>query len=297
MITLDLPPLPYQPWAETKDNLHLISQMVGKVRLLLHPPLNHWWHATLYPTVRGLSTGRIPYGSGGFEIEINLLQHAIVITTQAGKDQQVPLPGRSIAAIYAAFFQALADLGIDVTILDRPYDNASKTPFSQDTAARPYDEEAVTRFWRALTQIASVFEVYRGGFVGKQTPVQLFWHSFDMAVTRFSGEAHPLEGGTASDREAYSHAVISIGFWPGDPSFPEPAFYGYAYPEPAGLNQVALSPPQAIWAEKNGGALAAYRYEDLRGEADQQASLLSFLNSLYSGAAKACDWPYQALAR
>ena len=183
-----------------------------------------------------------------------------------------------------------------VSIVAVPYDNKSKTPFAEDTAPRAYDEAAVSAFWRALSSIAGVFETYRSGFVGKQTPVQLYWHSFDMVVTRFSGRAHPLEGGTPSDREAYSHEVISVGFWPGDDTFPEAAFYGYAYPEPAGLNQVGLRPAEALWAEKNGGALAILKYEDARNAADPAAAILAFLNSLYDGAAEKAGWPADELA-
>ncbi len=151
-------------------------------------------------------------------------------------------------------------------------------------------------FWRTLCSISSVFERYRTAFAGKQTPVQLYWHSFDIVVTRFSGREHPMEGGTQSDREAYSHEVISVGFWPGDDSFPEAAFYGYAYPEPAGMNEVSLSPDEAFWAEKNGGALAILKYEDARTADDPDAAILAFLNSLYDGAVEKAGWSSDELA-
>jgi hypothetical protein len=291
-----LPALPYQDWSETKDTLHLFLQMIGKIRLKAHPKLNHWWHVTLYPHVRGLTTGRIPYGTSGFEILYDMLDHTVTISRNDGERASFSTPGLTVAEFYQALFSRLEQLGISVKIVAVPYDNKSKMPFPDDTAPRPYDKQAVSDFWRALCSISSVFETYRSGFVGKQTPVQLYWHSFDLVVTRFSGRAHPLEGGTQSDREAYSHEVISIGFWPGDDSFPEAAFYGYAYPEPQGMNQINLQPADAFWAEKNGGALAILKYEDARTGADPAAAILSFLNSVYDGAAVKADWPVEDLA-
>ena len=176
-----------------------------------------------------------------------------------------------------------------------PYDNKSTTPFPEDTAARLYDQEAVSNFWRATCGVASIFELYRSHFVGKQTPVQLYWHSFDLAVTWFSGRAHPMEGGRQSDREAYSHEVISVGFWPGDDTFPQAAFYGYAYPEPEGMNTVPLKPAPAFWAEKNGGALAILTYDDMRASENPSRAVLAFVESLYEGAAKKAGWPVEDL--
>ena len=290
-----LPALPYTAWADTKDTLHLFLQMIGKIRLKAHPKLNHWWHVTLYPDVRGLTTGRIPYRDSGFEILYDMLDHQVVISLNDGRQERFDVPGLTVAAFHDALFSRLEALGVSVKIVGMPYDNKSKVPFAEDTAQRPYDAAAVSDFWRALCSIASVFEKYRSGFVGKQTPVQLYWHSFDLVVTRFSGRAHPLEGGTQSDREAYSHEVISIGFWPGDDTFPEAAFYGYAYPEPEGLNKVPLAPDDAVWAEKNGGALAILRYEDARKAADPTKAILAFLNSLFDGAGKKADWPLAEL--
>lgn len=286
-----LPPLPYKNWADTKDTLHLFLQMIGKVRLKAHPKLNHWWHVTLYPHVRGLTTGRIPYGDSGFEILYDMLDHRVIISRNDGVQKSFSASGLTVAAFYEALFSRLDDLEVPVKIVGKPYDNKSTVPFPEDHAPRAYDRQAVSDFWRALCRISSTFETYRTNFVGKQTPVQLYWHSFDLVVTRFSGRAHPLEGGTQSDKEAYSHEVISIGFWPGDDSFQEPAFYGYAYPEPVEMNQIALQPGNAFWAEKNGGALAILKYEDARNADDPAKEILSFLNSLYEGAAVKADWP------
>ena len=290
-----LPALPYAAWSDTKDTLHLFLQIIGKVRLKAHPKLNHWWHVTLYPHVRGLTTGRIPYGETGFEIFYDMLDHKVIVSTNDGRQREFSVPGLTVAGFSDALFSRLDELGISVTILAVPYDNKSKTPFAEDTAERAYDEGAVSDFWRVLCSVSSAFEIYRAGFVGKQTPVQLYWHSFDIVVTRFSGRAHPLDGGTQSDREAYSHEVISVGFWPGDDSFPEAAFYGYAYPEPERLNEVSLQPGEAFWAEKNGGALAILKYEDARLAADPKAAILAFLNSLYEGSADKARWPVEEL--
>lgn len=290
-----LPALDYDRWVDSRDTLHLFLQIIGKVRLETHPKLNHWWHVTLYPHVNGLTTGRIPHTSGAFDILYDMIAHRVVVSRNDGRSEAFDPAGLSVAGFYSALFGALNSLEITVDIHAVPYDNKSKVPFPEDDAPRAYDKAAITRYWTALCWIADVFEAFRGRFTGKQTPVQLYWHSFDLVVTRFSGRAHPLEGGTQSDREAYSHEVISVGFWPGDDSFPHAAFYGYAYPEPAGMAELALEPEAAAWAEKNGGALAILRYADLIEEADPHAALLAFVQSLYDGAAGLADWPVKEL--
>ena len=290
-----LPALPYAQWVDTKDTLHLFLQIIGKIRLKTHPKLNHWWHVTLYPHVRGLTTGRIPYGTGGFEILYDMLNHKVIISMNDGRQSAFDVPGLTVAAFYDAVFERLDAFEIPVRIVKTPYENKSSIPFDEDTTSRRYDAQAVSAFWRALCSVSSVFETYRAQFAGKQTPVQLYWHSFDLVVTRFSGRAHPMQGGTASDREAYSHEVISVGFWPGDDSFPEAAFYGYAYPEPDGMSGLPLSPGPAFWAEKNGGALAILKYEDARQAPAPSEAILAFLNSVYDGAADLAQWPTEDL--
>lgn len=289
------PSLAYESWVESKETLHLFLQIIGKVRLKAHPKLNHWWHVTLYPAARGLTTGRIPYGEGSFEIFFDMLDHVVRITRHDGRDIRFDAPGKTVAAFHRALFEALKTLDVHVEILGRPYENKSTMAFAKDDRPRAYDIEAVSRYLQAICSIASVFEVFRGRFVGKQTPVQLFWHSFDLVVTRFSGRAYPLEGGTQSDKEAYSHEVISVGFWPGDDSFPTAAFYGYAYPEPEDLKTSPLAPAEALWVDKNGAAMAILDYEDMRQSADPAAALLSFIESLYQGAASKADWPIAEL--
>ncbi|MBV6659043.1 MAG: hypothetical protein KI785_14865 [Devosiaceae bacterium] len=288
------PPLPYDGWVDTRDTLHLFLQMIGKVRMKAHPKLNHWWHVTLYPDTRGLTTQRVPYAGRSFQIDFDMVEHRVDVRTNDGGHEAFSVPGKSVAHFYEALFGALRALGIDVSIVAKPYDNKSKTPFPDDDAPRAYDTEAVTGYWRALCSIASVFESYRCDYVGKQTPVQLYWHSFDLVSTRFSGKAAPLESGTQSDREAYSHEVISTGFWPGDDTFPHAAFYGYAYPEPEGLRTAPLEPSAAQWVEKGSSSLAVYTYDAMRADAaaatTPDAPLLAFLQSLYAGAAEKAGW-------
>ncbi len=291
MPALTLPPLTYADWVDTRDTLHLFLQIIGKVRLKAHPKLNHWWHVTVYPNARGFTTGLIPHGETSFEIAFDMIDHRVLVTCNNGKRTQFDVAGCTVAGFYRQLMTDLAELGVQVDIYPVPYDNKSTVPFPEDDAARPYDADAVTDFWRATSWIAGVFEVYRSQFNGKQTPVQLYWHSFDLVVTRFSGKAHPLEGGTPSDQEAYSHEVISIGFWPGDDTFQQAAFYAYAYPEPPGLADVPLRPAAAQWTEKNGGALAILPYEELRTASDPGADLLAFLNDIYQGAGKKAGWP------
>ncbi|MEM6383417.1 MAG: DUF5996 family protein [Pseudomonadota bacterium] len=293
--SLSLPPLPYDQWVDTKDTLHLFLQMIGKVRMAAHPKLNHWWHVTLYPDTRGLTTHRIPYGDRAFEIFFDMVDHTVEITTNDGGRESFSVPGKSVAGFHTALFGALDALGIAVRIVAKPYDNKSTVPFAKDTADRAYDHDAVTTFWRALCAIGSVFEVYRTRFVGKQTPVQLYWHSFDLVSTRFSGEAAPLESGRQSDIEAYSHQNISTGFWPGDDAYPHPAFYGYAYPEPAGLMETPLMPDAARWITRNGGALAVLDYDDLRKLDDPREALLGFLQSVYDGGCRTAGWDHPSL--
>lgn len=296
MTITTLPKLNYADWVDTRDTLHLMLQIIGKIRMSAHPKLNHWWHVTLYPDVRGLSTGRIPYRDSGFDIHFDLLDHRVSITRNDGQYRSFDPAGLSIADFYWQLFDALDALDIAVDIYPVPFDNKSTVPFDQDNAERAYDREAVHQYWSVLCAISGVFEQYRAGFLGKQTPVHLFWHSFDLAVTRFSGRAHPLETERQSDREAYSHEVISIGFWPGDDTFPEAAFYGYAYPDPAGLADTTLAPSTAQWVDQNGSAMAILRYDDWRTSTQPDHDLLAFLQSVYANSAELAEWPVNELA-
>ncbi len=263
--------------------------------MTLHPKLNHWWHVTLYPSVSGLTTELIPYPSGGFTIDFDMIDHELRVR-RGGGIQSFVVQGLTVAQFYARLLEALSALDVHVKINAKPYENKSTIPFPEDDTHKTYDAVAATDFWRVLCWVASVFETYRTRFCGKQTPVQLYWHSFDLVVTRFSGLPAPLENArTQSDREAYSHEVISVGFWPGDDSYPNPAFYGYAYPEPERLNTVPLQPAAAQWVEKNGGALAVLNYDDVRSADDPTAALLDFLNSLYTSSEKLAGWSSDTL--
>ncbi len=286
----DFPPLPYDDWVGTRDTIHLFTQMVGKVRMAAHPKLNHWWHVTLYPSVSGLTTGRVPHGGvGSFEIAMDFRDHRVTVTRRDGASRSFGMAGLSVAGFHDALFGALAELGIAVDILGVPYENKSTVPFAENDAPRPYDREMASRWWQAIGAVANVQERWRGGFAGKQTPVQLFWHSFDLVVTRFSGRRHQMEGGTASDREAYSHEVVSTGFWPGDAATPMAGFYAYAWPDP-GLAGTAL-PEGADWVDQNGSALAVLPYEAVRTAADPEKLLLAFMEQIYRTTGELADWP------
>lgn len=290
------PPLPYADWAETKTTLHLFCQIVGKVRMAAHPKLNHWWHVTLYPSVRGLSTGAIPQAGGAVELTLDLLAHRFEARTSAGAVFGFALRGLSVAAFYARVTDGLAAIGAPVAIRPQAYDMGERPAFHDDPHAA-YDADAVTRFWQALLWTSGVFERFRGRFLGKQTPVHLYWHSFDLALTRFSGRAAPRRTGTAADREAYSHEVISFGFWPGDAAVPHAAYYAYAAPEPDGLAEQTLEPEAARWTEVSGGHTALLDYDAVRGAAEPEATLLAFLESAYLAGARRAGWEVHALAR
>lgn len=288
----DLPPLPLEDWEDTKETLHLFLQIVGKIRLKTHPKLNHWWHVTLYPSSHGVTTRRIPYGGADFEVSFDFLEHTLTVARCDGKECSFALPGLSVADFYDKVFAALTELGIDVRIHAVPYDRPYTTPFAKDTEHRTYDSDKVHAYWRALTQIASVFEEFRGRFLGKSTPVHLFWHSFDLALTRFSGKkAPPLQGGSKADREAYSHEVISFGWWAGDDKVREAAFYAYTAPEPTDIQSMPLEPAAALWNDVGGSHMAFLPYDAVRTSPDPRATLLAFLESAYQAGAQKADWP------
>lgn len=292
IIMNSFPDIPLEAWRPTKNTLHLYCQIVGKIRLAMHPRMNHWWHVPLYVTPRGLSTRTIPYAGGNFEIEFDFHEHRLVITTSGGKVEDFALyDGLTVADFYSSLFKNLAKLGIEPKIKPIPYEAPSTTPFPEDTENKSYDKEYVERFHETLVTVDHILNEFRGRFCGKSTPVHMFWHSFDLALTRFSGKrVTPREGAGLVEREAYSHEVISFGFWFGDDKVPAPAFYAYAAPEPAGLADEPLSPPSAKWAESNGAHLALLMYDDARNSADPSATVLEFLESAYHAGAKLANW-------
>lgn len=291
--TTTLPELPLESWEPTKDTLHLWVQMAGKIRLATAPPRNHWWHVPLYVGVRGLTTGRMRYGRSAFAIEFDLVDHRLVVRTEDGTSEQFALrDGLSVADFHTALFERLTRLGIDVPIKAVPYGVPMTTPFAEDREHASYDPVWIERYWRVLSWMDGVLTEFSGWFNGKSSPVQLYWHTFDLAVSRFSGRAAPVAPeADAVTREAYTHEVISFGFWPGDRGTPEPALYSYTHPEPAGLAARTLRPAEAVWAPAGDTHLATVRWHDVRRAADPRATALDFLQSAYEAGTTAARWP------
>jgi hypothetical protein len=293
-----LAPLPLSEWEGSRLYWQLVCQIVGKIRLKLHPPINHWWHVTLYVSARGLTTGGIPYQGGTLDIELDLIDHQTIIRTSSGRQEQVALAPRPIADYYQELMDALSSLGIEVKIVGRPYDAKSTIPFAEDHEHATYDADAIRRAWLALSHIDLAFKDFRGRFIGKCSPVHLFWHSFDLACTRFSGRGGPsMEGADGVSQEAYSHEVISAGFWFGDNNVPKPAFYCYSYPLPDGLVEEKLAPSAAYWQELRGSTMAMLDYDDVRQSDDPSGMILEFLQSSYETGARLSKWDRSALER
>jgi hypothetical protein len=293
------PDLPYEAWKDTRDTLHLWTQIVGKIRLALTPWLNHSWHVPLYVTARGLTTSPIPYGENAFEIEFDFGEHLLEITTSGGFRKAIALRPRTVAELYEIVLAALREAGISVKINDFPSEIPGAIPFSTDRTHAAYDAEYAQRFWRVLVQADRVFKQFRTGFIGKSSPVHFFWGSFDLAVTRFSGRrAPPHPGGVPGladtvVRDAYSHEVSSAGFWPGGGGVDYAAFYSYAYPEPDGFRTSAIKPDAAFFNEALGEFLLPY--DAVRTASDPDAVLLAFLQGTYGAAARAGKWDQAAL--
>lgn len=282
---LALPALPYDDWEETKATLHMATQIMGKIKLARHPKQSHWWHATLRVTPRGISTRTIPVPGGSFEIELDVHDLRWNVTSSDGRQAGFDLAGLSIADVYGQAMEALENLGYGTAILARPYDNpSSDIPFAEDEQHRTWDHKAIVAWWRTMMFVDEVFTTFAGHSFARTSPVQLFWHSFDMAVTRFTGRRSPSfgEGDRRSDVEAYSHEVISFGYWPGDPEVRFPAFYSYTAPEPDGLTSHPLVPSSAWWQELPTSHMALLRYDDVRASDDPKEALLSFLESAYA---------------
>ena len=294
---MTFPEIPLEAWRPTKNTLHLYCQIVGKIRLAMHPRLNHWWHVPLYVSPRGLTTRTIPFHDGNFEIEFDFRDHELKITTSKGEVEDFALyDGLTVADFYSSLFSNLAKLGIEPKIRPIPYEAPSTTPFSENTENKSYDKTYVERFHHVLVAVDDILQEFRGRFIGKSTPVHMFWHSFDLALTRFSGRRAPIrDGANRVEREAYSHEVISFGFWFGDDNVPAPAFYSYAAPEPAGLADEPLSPSSAKWQESNGAHLALLMYDDVRTLGDPRTTVLEFLESAYQAGAKRASWDSESL--
>ena len=295
------PPLPLDAWRDTAETLHLWSQVVGKVRLALAPWVNHSWHVTFAVSARGLTSGAIPHGTRTFDMELDLVDHRLLIRTGEGEDGVVPLRPRTVADFHRAVLDELERLGLPVEIHGAPNELPEAIPFAEDHVHASYDPEAGHRFWRALVQSDRVLRRFRSGFLGKCSPVHFFWGSFDLAVTRFSGRPAPEHPGGIPHlpdeivREAYSHEVSSAGFWPGGQPHPFPLFYSYAYPEPPGFADAPVRPDGAFYSRDLREFILPY--DVVREAASPDDVLHEFLQSTYETAANLGGWDRPALER
>ncbi len=291
------PALPQSAWSDTCATLQLWMQVVGKVRLALVPPINHTWHVTLFPTVRGLTTAPMPHGTRMLQIDSDFIEHHLLIEPSEGARQIFALEPMTVAAFYKKVIGALDAVGAPVRIWPMPMEISNPISFEKDETHRDYDPDFVQRFGRVILQAARVFTTFRARFLGKVSPIHLFWGAMDLACTRFSGRTapeHPSMPGLPDrvTRDAYSHEVCSCGFWPGMPGV-EPFFYSYAYPEPPGYKEYSIAPSAGSY-DKNFGEFML-PYEEMRQSADPDATLLSFLQRTYEAAANLAQWDRDAL--
>ncbi|PSH04442.1 MAG: hypothetical protein CXZ00_06340 [Acidobacteria bacterium] len=283
------PALPLGEWQETYHNLHMMTQIVGKIRLELSQNENHWWNVPLYVSARGLTSSPIPYRDFVFEIQFDFIEHKLHIDRSDGVRKTIALVPRTVAEFYAEFMSALLSLGITLTIYAKPVEVPNPIPFAQDRLYRAYDADAAHRFWRILVSCDAVFKQFNAQFWGKHSPVQFYWGSFDLAVTRFSGRRAPERpGADAITREAYSHEVISAGWWPGGPGVDGPAFYCYAVPAPEGLEQRRVRPEAAFYHPQLKEFILMY--DEMRRAQSPDRVLLEFMQSTYDAAATLAQW-------
>jgi uncharacterized protein DUF5996 len=290
------PELRWSDWQCTADTLHMWTQIVGKTRLALSPLQAHWWNVPLYVSARGLSTSAMPHGSEMLEIEFDFVSHSLLFRLSSGASLSLPLRTQTVADFYAEYRRALTVLGVSLHIHPTPVEVKAPIPFAEDRQHASYEPEYAHRFWRILVRIDQIFQQFSSRFIGKVSPVHFFWGSFDLAVTRFSGRpAPPRKDADAVTREAYSHEVISAGFWPGNGGFGDAAFYCYAAPEPPALANEPIEPAVATYNR----TLAEFilKYDDLRALPSPDETLLNFLQSSYCAAAKLANWDRSALER
>ena len=290
------PDLKWSNWSTTAETLHMWTQIVGKTRLALSPLQAHWWNVPLYVSARGLSTSAMPYGREMLEIEFDFVSHSLRFRLSDGATLSTPLRPQSVAEFYRDYQRSLAALGVEVKIHPIPCELKDPIPFEDDTQHADYDPEYANRFWRALVRSDQIFQRFSTCFIGKVSPVHFFWGSFDLAVTRFSGRpAPPREGADSITREAYSHEVISAGFWPGNGGFGDAAFYCYAAPAPAGLDKATIRPAAAQYNTTLGEFIL--KYDDLRAELSPDKALMEFLQSSYEAASNLAGWDRRSLER
>lgn len=290
------PALPLEEWKDTYATLHMWTQIVGKIRMALSPHVNHYWGVVLYVTSRGLTTSPIPYKDQEFEIQFDFIDHRLVIDVSDGRSKTIPLGPRSVAEFYGEVMAALESLGIEVKIWTMPVEIPNPIRFEQDRIHASYDREYANRCWRILASADAVFKEFRARFLGKNSPVHFFWGSFDLAVTRFSGRRAPERAGAdRMTKEAYSHEVISAGFWPGSGEITAPAFYCYAAPEPPGFSNAPVRPPAAFYSTKLSEFLLMY--DGVRKAPSPRETLLDFVQSTYEAGATLGNWDRAALER
>jgi len=293
---MDWPALPLDEWWETRDTLHRWTQVVGKIRMKLTPAVNHWWHVPLYVSARGLTTSLMPHGDRWLEMEFDFIAHQLHVRTSDGMQRDVALAPRTVADFYAEVFAVLKELRIDSPVWPVPVECEDTIRLDRDEQHKSYDSDAARQFWRVLALTHEVLSEFRGEFIGKCSPVHFFWGSFDLAVTRFSGRRAPERPeADAITREAYSHEVSSVGWWPGDTRLPKASFYAYAAPEPAGFRSAAVKPSPTYFAEQLGGFYL--HYDDMRLATDSRQTLLEFCQSTYDAAATLGQWDRSALER
>ncbi len=295
------PALPLAEWKDTYDTLHFWTQIVGKIALAQAPLLNHWWHSTLRVTARGLTTVPLVHGTKTFQIGFDFIDHRLAIKVSDGAERSLALRPVSVADFYREVMDSLSALGVPVHIWTTPVEVESRVPLDQDRLHASYHAAFANRFWRILLQTHRVFTEFRTRFAGKASPVQFFWGSFDLAVTRFSGRTAPPYTGGAFNvgvgvmEESYSHELSSLGFSPGGGSIPYPAYYSYAVPEPPGFRDAVVQPSDAFFSEELGEFILPY--DDVRNAADPDAALLAFAQSTYEAAAVLGKWDRSALER
>jgi len=295
MTQQDWPVLRFSEWQDTCATLHMWTQVVGKIRMEQTPLLNHWWNVALYVSASGLTTTAMPYQDRVFEIEFDFIEHQLHISCSDGASKSLALRPQSVADFYAEVMATLKELGIEVKIWTMPVEIPNPIRFEEDTVHASYDPEYANRFWRALVKMDEVFKQFRASFVGKSSPVHFFWGSFDLAVTRFSGRPAPERpGADLITREAYSHEVISHGFWPGNKDM-EAAFYAYAAPEPEGFSQAKVQPASAFYSSEMKEFFLPY--EDVRKADSAPDTLTQFMQSTYEAGANLGKWDRASLER
>jgi hypothetical protein len=290
------PELPLDAWQATYDTLHMWTQIVGKIRMELTPTVNHYWNVPLYVNARGLTTSLIPYSAATFELWFDFIDQKLVLQQSNGRREELALVPRTTADFYKEVKRMLEVADIDVRIWPMPVEVADPIPFDRDVTHRSYDAAAVQKFWRILLSVQCVFDEFRSKFIGKSSPVHFFWGSFDLALTRFSGRRAPERPGADKvTKEAYSHEVSSVGFWPGGGDIQGAAFYSYAAPEPQGFREARVSPASAKYDAKLGEFILMY--DDIRTSASPDSDLLEFCQRTYEAAAENGKWDRSSLER